>query len=119
LLDAIPDLARCGRIESELADDQDGMLAPPPKLESKNRFSLFSQTQVCIFRGTPNGLRNFWLGWSGKDMSDHEEKFREDAAFRPEVAERVGIGFELPKPSAVPNIGNVLSTSEQEELVKT
>ena len=52
-------------------------------------------------------------------MSDHEEKFREDAAFRPEVAERVGIGFELPKPSAVPNIGNVLSTSEQEELVKT
>jgi hypothetical protein len=35
-------------------------------------------------------------------MSDHHDKIREDAAFRREVAERVGVGFELPKPSIVP-----------------
>ena len=90
-----------------------------PDLDSKNRFSLFSQTQVCIFRGAPNGLRNFWLGWSGKDTSDLEEKIREDSAFRREVADRMCIELELPKPSTVPNIGNVPSASDQEELLKT
>ena len=51
-------------------------------------------------------------------MSDHYDKMREDAAFRREVAERVGIGFELPRPSIVPNVGNVPSTTEEVELAK-
>lgn len=52
-------------------------------------------------------------------MSDHYNKIREDADFRREVAERVGIGFELPKPSIVPGVGNVPSSSEQVELATT
>jgi hypothetical protein len=40
------------------------------------------------------------------------DKMREDTAFRREVAERVGIGFELPKPAIVPNVGNVRSSAE-------
>jgi hypothetical protein len=51
-------------------------------------------------------------------MSDHYDKIREDEAFRLEVAERVGIGFELPKPSIVPSVGNVPSPAEEVELVK-
>ena len=50
-------------------------------------------------------------------MSDHYDKIREDAAFRREVAERVGIGFELPKPSIVPNVENVPNSTEEVELV--
>jgi hypothetical protein len=50
-------------------------------------------------------------------MSDHYDKIREDAAFRREVSESVGIGFELPKPATVPSVGNVPSSSEQLELV--
>lgn len=37
------------------------------------------------------------------DMSGHYDKIREDAVFRREVAERVGIGFDLPRPSIVPS----------------
>lgn len=50
-------------------------------------------------------------------MSDHYDKIREDAAFRHDVAERVGLGFELPKPSIVPSIGNVPTVAEQMEFV--
>jgi hypothetical protein len=50
-------------------------------------------------------------------MSGQDDKVREDGAFRKEVAERVGIGFVLPKPSIVPNAVNVPSQTEGVELV--
>jgi hypothetical protein len=50
-------------------------------------------------------------------MSDHYDKISEDAAFRCEVAERAGIGFELPKPSIVPSTPIVPSTAEEAEVV--
>ncbi|MGH9690352.1 MAG: tyrosine-type recombinase/integrase [Candidatus Acidiferrales bacterium] len=80
-------------------------------------FRRFRNTYLRNFTSCPNGLRNFWLGWSGKDMSDHYDKIREDAAFRREVADRVGVGFELPKPSFVPTTGNVPKSAQQEEVV--
>jgi len=75
-------------------------------------FRRFRNTYLRNYTSCPNGLRNFWLGWSGKDMSDHYDKIREDAAFRREVAERVGIGFELPKPAIVPSVPNVPKLTE-------
>jgi len=50
-------------------------------------------------------------------MSDHYDKIREDAVFRGEVAERVGFGFELPKPSIVPSAQFVPSSTEEPEAV--
>jgi len=82
-------------------------------------FRRFRNTYLRNYTSCSNGLRNFWLGWSGKDMSDHYDKIREDADFRREVAERVGIGFELPKPLIVPSVGNVPSSSEDVELATT
>jgi integrase len=79
-------------------------------------FRRFRNTFLRNYTSCPNGLRNFWLGWSGKDMSDHYDKIREDEAFRREVAERAGIGFELPKPPIVPSVGNVPSSGEEVEL---
>lgn len=81
-------------------------------------FRRFRNTYLRNYTSCPNGLRNFWLGWSGKDMSDHYDKIREDAAFRREVAERVGIGFELPKPAIVPCAGNVPSSAGEVEPVR-
>jgi hypothetical protein len=51
---------------------------------------------------------NFWLGWAGEGMSDHYDKIRHDVAFRREVAEKAGLGFELPrkKPVVGPKIEN-------------
>lgn len=80
-------------------------------------FRRFRNTFLRNYTSCPNGLRKFWLGWSGKDMSDHYDKIREDAAFRREVAERVDIGFELPKPAIVPSFGNVPSSGGDVELV--
>jgi integrase len=80
-------------------------------------FRRFRNTYLRNYTSCPNGLRNFWLGWGGKDMSDHYDKIRENATFRCEVAERVGIGFELPKPSIVPSVENVPNSSEQVEPV--
>ena len=51
-------------------------------------------------------------------MSDHYDKIREDAVFRREVAERVGIGFELPKPSIVPSAPNVPNSAKEAEAVR-
>jgi integrase len=79
-------------------------------------FRRFRNTFLRNYTSCPNGLRNFWLGWGGKDMSDHYDKIREDEAFRREVAERAGIGFELPKPPIVPSVGNVPSSGEEVEL---
>ena len=48
----------------------------------------------------PDGLRNYWMGHAGKDMSDLYDKIKEDIAFRRKWAERCGFGFQLP--SVVP-----------------
>jgi hypothetical protein len=39
---------------------------------------------------------SFWLGHAGQDMSDPYDKAKNDVQFRKEVAERAGLGFELP-----------------------
>jgi len=49
-------------------------------------------------------------------MSDHYDKIREDAVFRREVPERVGIGFELPTPPILPSPENIPSSDEEVEL---
>jgi len=40
------------------------------------------------------------MGHAPEDMSDLYDKIKEDVAFRKRVAERIGIGFELPPPIA-------------------
>lgn len=80
-------------------------------------FRRFRNTYLRNYTSCPNGLSNFWLGLSGKDMSDPYDKIGEDADSRREVVERVGIGFELPKPSIVPNVGNVTNSTEEVEFV--
>jgi len=43
-----------------------------------------------------------WLGHANKSVTDVYSKLKEDVTFRKEVAEEVGIGFELsPEKSAV------------------
>jgi hypothetical protein len=53
------------------------------------------------------------MGHAGKDMSDLYDKVKEDVAFRREVAERCGFGFDLP--SVVPNV----PTCERADVVGT
>lgn len=80
-------------------------------------FRRFRNTYLRNYTSCPDGLRTFWLGWSGKGMGDHYDKIRENSDFRRDVAEHAGIGFELPKPAIVPNNANVPSPMEEVELV--
>jgi hypothetical protein len=48
---------------------------------------------------------DFWLGHENPDISDESaEQLLEDIERRQEVAAKVGLGFEIPKPSFVPNV---------------
>jgi integrase len=49
----------------------------------------------------PDGLLKFWMGHAGRDMSDLYDKIREDIHYRKDVAESLGIGFELVKKAEV------------------
>jgi integrase len=45
----------------------------------------------------PDALLKFWLGHSGRDMSDLYDRSSEDLKYRKDVAKSMGVGFELPK----------------------
>jgi integrase len=80
-------------------------------------FRRFRNTYLRNYTPCPDGLQTYWLGWSGKGMGDHYDKIRENSDFRRQVAERVGTGFELPKPATVPSDANVPSPAAEVELV--
>jgi len=47
-------------------------------------------------------LERFWLGHANETVTDDYSRLKkEDVTFRKEVAEKVGIGFELPTQSSV------------------
>ena len=53
---------------------------------------------------TRKDLIRFWLGHANKSVTDVYSKLKEHVPFRKQVAEQVGIGFELPaeKPAVAP-----------------
>ena len=68
------------------------------------------QMKHLDFVQCPDGLRSYWMGYAGKDMSDLYDKIKEDVQFRREWAERSGFGFELP--SVVPNVPKIAEKAE-------
>jgi integrase len=68
-------------------------------------FRRFRNTYLRNKTTCPDGLLKFWMGHSVRDMSDLYDKIRQDVQYRKDVAESVGIGFELPKePDVVPSV---------------
>lgn len=66
-------------------------------------FRRFRNTYLRNKTTCPDGLLKFWMGHAGRDMSDQYDRIRDDVRYRNDVAESVGIGFELPKkPDVVP-----------------
>ena len=49
----------------------------------------------------PEDLITFRHGHAGKTVTDSYSKLRDDAEFRKQVAQKVGLGFELPSEEAV------------------
>jgi integrase len=66
----------------------------------------------------PEDLVHYWVGHAGKSVTDAYRKSRLDLAFRKEVAERVGLGFEFPpKKTAIGPNGPKLETEPAREMV--
>lgn len=59
-------------------------------------FRRFRNTYLRSYTSTPPGVRKFWMGHAGEGMSDLYDKIRNDLPFCKEVAEKAGLGFELP-----------------------
>jgi integrase len=49
----------------------------------------------------PEDLITFWHGHAGKTVTDSYSKLKDDAEFRMQVAQKVGLGFELPSEETV------------------
>ena len=76
-------------------------------------FRRFRNTYLRNKTHCPEGLRNYWMGHAGNSMDDLYDKIKEDVAFRTELAEQCGFGFEVP--SVVPNVPRI---AEQAEAAK-
>ena len=86
-----------------------------------NAFRRFRVTWLRK-QAAPEDLIRFWLGHANKSVTDLYCKLREDVTFRKEVAQTVGIGFELTdgKPEPAPNCtqNQTLSTASQGDETK-
>ena len=82
-------------------------------------FRRFRDTYLKNHTSTPLGLVKYWLGWAEEDMSGLYDKIRHDVEFRKEVAEKAGLGFELPveKPVVGPNGPKIENEVEMEMSV--
>jgi integrase len=66
---------------------------------SKLGFHAFRRFRVTHLRKNmvPEDLIKFWIGHAPKTVTDEYSKLKDDVRFRRDVAERVGLGFSLPR----------------------
>ncbi len=80
-------------------------------------FRRFRNTYLRNFTATPPGVLQFWMGHAGEGMSDLYDKIKSNVAFRKEMAEKAGLGFELPSKILV--IGRKLEFARDLEMTAT
>jgi integrase len=59
-------------------------------------FRRYRNTFLRNHTHCPESVLNFWLGWGDEGMSGHYDKIKADVAFRKEVANACGVGFDVP-----------------------
>jgi hypothetical protein len=73
-------------------------------------FRRFRNTYLRNKTQCTDGLRKYWLGFKGNEMSDRYDKIKEDAQFRKTWAEQCGFGFGLPP--VVPSVPKCTENTE-------
>jgi len=66
------------------------------KKSGSHAFRRYRDTFLRNFTKCPASLIDFWLGWGSEGMSGHYDQIRSDVAFRKEVANACGLGFDVP-----------------------
>jgi integrase len=59
-------------------------------------FRRFRDTFLKNHTNCPEGVLHFWLGWGTEGMSGHYDQIKTDVAFRKDVVNRCGVGFDVP-----------------------
>ena len=59
-------------------------------------FRRFRDTFLRNFTNCPQSILHFWLGWGDEGMSGHYDQIKNDVAFRKDVVNRCGVGFDVP-----------------------
>lgn len=78
-----------------------GLYSPGAAMHCFRRF----RSAVLTKQECPEDLKKFWLGHENPDITaEYAEQLLDDVERRREVAARIGLGFEVPKPSFVPNV---------------
>jgi integrase len=76
--------------------------------QPKAGFHAFRRFRTTWLRKNraPEDLIRFWLGHADQTVTDGYSKLREDVEYRREVAEKIGLGFEISAqtPDVVPNV---------------
>jgi integrase len=82
-------------------------------------FRRFRDTFLKNHTTCPEGVLRFWLGWGSEDMSGHYDQIKNDVAFRKDVANRCGVGLDVPTSlaSIEPNEPKPETVVEQEVAV--
>jgi len=89
---------------------QDSLHPILEKLEHvKGGFNIFRRFRITQLKKAecPPALEHFWSGHAQTHVSERYTKLLQDRAYRLEWAEKIGMGFELPKPS-VGQLGQLL-----------
>jgi hypothetical protein len=77
-----------------------GFYTPGAVMHCFRRF----RSAVLTKNGCPEDVRKFWVGQNSDISDEYAEQLLEDIERRQEVAARIGLGFEIPEPSIVPNV---------------
>lgn len=76
--------------------------------QPKAGFHAFRRFRTTWLRKnrTPEDLIRFWLSHADESVTDGYSKLREDVEYRREVADKIGLGFEISPqtPDVVPNV---------------
>jgi integrase len=79
-------------------------------------FRRFRDTFLRNFTNCPQSILHFWLGWGSEGMSGHYDQIKNDVAFRKDVVNRCGVGFDVPASlaSIEPNEPKIEVSNKQE-----
>lgn len=82
-------------------------------------FRRYRNTYLRNRTRCPESVRDFWLGWGSEDMSGHYDGIKADVAYRKDVANACGVGFDVPASlaSIEPNKPKIEAAIENEVAV--
>src|SRR5262249_46028626 len=74
---------------------------------------LFGRFRMTWLRenSVPPDIERFWLGHANQTVADDYSMLKKNVKFRKQIADRIGVGFDLPDSISAPVVPNVPKTA--------